>query len=106
MFDGVGKTRRITKLEVFVPAEGEQGKLPYEQQGTWRAVDPQVSYTIGGQSYIIACSGASGTFAKMHVLPVDGNPLNDVEAVRSYICAMGGQVNEAYRKPQGRIVIR
>ena len=106
MFDGVGKTRRITKLEVFVPAEGEQGKLPYEQQGTWRAVDPQAIYTIGGQSYIIACSGASGTFAKMHVLPVDGDPLNDVEAVRSYICAMGGQVNEAYRKPQGRIVIK
>ena len=106
MFDGVGKTRRITKLEVFVPAEGEQGKLPCEQQGTWRAVNPEGTYTIGGQSYIIACSGASGTFAKMHVLPLDGEPLNDVEAICSYIRAMGGQVSEAYRQPQGRITIR
>lgn len=106
MFDGVGKTRRIVKTEIFVPAEGEQGKLPYEQKGTWQAVDPEATYTIGGQSYIIACSGASGTFAKMHVQPVSGEPLNDVEAVCSYIRAMGEQVDEAYRQPQGRITIR
>ena len=106
MFDGVGGTRRIVKAEVFVPAEGEQDKLPYEQQGTWQAVNPEATYTIGGQSYIIACSGASGTFAKMRLLPIDGEPLNDVEAVCTYIRAMGGQVNEAYRQPQKRIIIK
>ena len=105
MFDGVGSTRRIVKAEVFVPAEGEETKLPYEQQGAWKPIDPKGTYTIGGQSYIIACSGASGTFAKMHVLPIE-QPLNDVEAICTYIRAMGGQVNEAYRMPQGRITIR
>lgn len=112
MFDGVGVTRRITKAEVFVPAENkEQGArnkdvLPYEQQGSWQAIDPEATYTIGGQSYIIACSGASGTFAMMHLLPIEGEPLNDVEAICTYIRAMGGQVAEVYRKPQGRITVR
>ena len=106
MFDGVGKTRRITKAEVFVPAEGQQCKLPFEQKGAWQPVNPDATYTIGGQSYIIACSGASGTFAKMRLLPIDGEPLNDVEAVCSYIRAMGGTVNDAYRLPQGRIIIK
>ena len=106
MFDCVGKTRRITNMEVFVPAEGETGKLPYEQKGSWEKVSPEKKYTIGGQSYIIACSGASGTFAKMHVLPLEGEPVNDVEAVCSYIRAMGGSINEAYRLPQGRIIIK
>ena len=106
MFDGVGGTRRIVKAEVFVPAEGGQSKLPYEQQGTWQAVNPEATYTIGGQSYIIACSGASGTFAKMRLLPIEGEPLNDVEAVCTYIRAMGGEVNEAYRQPQKRIIIK
>lgn len=106
MFDGVGDTRRITKVEVWQPAEGEKDKLPYEQSGTWKPIDPNATYTIGGQSYIIACSGASGTFAKMRVLPIEGEPLNDIEAVCTYFRAMGGTVNEAYRKPQGRITIR
>ena len=106
MFDGVGKTRRIVKVEVFVPADGEVGKLPYEQKGTWQPIDPEATYTIGGQSYIIACSGASGTFAKMRLRPIEGEPLNDVDAVCSYIRAMGGTVSDAYRLPQGRIIIK
>lgn len=106
MFDGVGSTRRIVKAEVFVPAEGEEGKLPYEQKGTWHPVNPKATYTIGGQSYIIACSGASGTFAKMRLLPACGEPLNDVQAVCRYIAAMGGSINEAYHTPQKRISIR
>ena len=106
MFDGVGKTRRIVKAEVFVPADGEAGKLPYEQKGTWQPVNPEATYTIGGQSYIIACSGASGTFAKMRLRPIEGEPLNDVDAVCSYIRAMGGTVSDAYRLPQGRIIIK
>ena len=106
MFDGVGKTRRIVKAEVFVPADGEAGKLPYEQKGSWQPIDPEATYTIGGQSYIIACSGASGTFAKMRLRPIEGEPLNDVEAVCSYIRAMGGIVSDAYRLPQGRIIIK
>ena len=106
MFDGVGKTRRIVKAEVFVPADGEAGKLPYEQKGTWQPIDPEATYTIGGQSYIIACSGASGTFAKMRLRPIEGEPLNDVDAVCSYIRAMGGTVSDAYRLPQGRIIIK
>ena len=106
MFDGVGKTRRIVKAEVFVPADGEAGKLPYEQKGTWQPIDPEATYTIGGQSYIIACSGASGTFAKMRLRPIEGEPLNDVDAVCTYIRAMGGTVSDAYRLPQGRIIIK
>ena len=106
MYAGVGKTRRIRKMEVFVPADGESDKLPYEQRGTWQPVNPKALYTIGGQSYIIACSGASGMFAKMRLLPVDGEPVNDVDAVCTYIQAMGGKVNEVYRKAQGRIVMR
>ena len=111
MFDGVGTTRRIVKAEVFVPDAGSQpsagsGQLPYEQKGRWEAVNPEALYTIGGQSYIIACSGASGTFAKMRLLPIEGEPLNDVQAVCRYIEAMGGTINEAYRAPQKRIVIR
>ncbi|MBO4578358.1 MAG: bifunctional metallophosphatase/5'-nucleotidase [Paludibacteraceae bacterium] len=106
MFDGVGKTRRIVKAEVFVPADGEAGKLPYEQKGTWQPIAPEATYTIGGQSYIIACSGASGTFAKMRLRPIEGEPLNDVDAVCSYIRAMGGTVSDAYRLPQGRIIIK
>ena len=105
MFNGVGKTRRVTKMEVFIPAESEKNKLPYEQNGHWEKIDPQATYIIGGQSYIIACSGASGMFSKMRVLPINGEPLNDVEAVCRYIRAMGGTVNEAYRQPQGRITI-
>ena len=117
MFDGVGNTRRIVKAEVFVPTNSQQptansqqptadSPLPYEQKGTWQAVDPEATYTIGGQSYIIACSGASGTFAKMRLLPLEGEPLNDVQAVCNYIQAMGGTINEAYRRPQGRITIK
>ena len=106
MFNGVGKTRRIAKMEVFMLAGGESDKLPYEQRGTWQQVNPNAVYTIGGQSYIIACSGASGMFAKMRLLPVEGEPLNDVDAVCTYIQAMGGTINEAYRRPQGRITIK
>lgn len=103
LFAGVGDTRRIVKAEVFAPAEGEASKLPYEQKGTWHPVNPKATYTIGGQSYIIACSGASGTFAKMQLMPVTGEPLNDVQAVCRYIQAMGGNINEAYRTSQKRI---
>lgn len=106
MFNGVGKTRRIAKMEVFMLADGESDKLPYEQRGTWQQVNPNAVYTIGGQSYIIACSGASGMFAKMRLLPVEGEPVNDVDAVCAYIQAMGGTINEAYRCPQGRITIK
>lgn len=106
MFNGVGKTRRIAKMEVFMLADGESDKLPYEQRGTWQQVNPNAVYTIGGQSYIIACSGASGMFAKMRLLPVEGEPVNDVDAVCAYIQAMGGTINEAYRRPQGRITIK
>ena len=106
MFNGVGKTRRIAKMEVFMLAGGESDKLPYEQRGTWQQVNPNAVYTIGGQSYIIACSGASGMFAKMRLLPVDGEPVNDVDAVCAYIQAMGGTINDVYRRPQGRITIK
>ena len=106
MFNGVGKTRRIAKMEVFMLADGESDKLPYEQRGTWQQVNPNAVYTIGGQSYIIACSGASGMFAKMRLLPVEGEPVNDVDAVCAYIQAMGGTINEVYRRPQGRITIK
>lgn len=106
MFNGVGKTRRIAKMEVFMLAGGESDKLPYEQRGTWQQVNPNAVYTIGGQSYIIACSGASGMFAKMRLLPVEGEPVNDVDAVCAYIQAMGGTINEVYRRPQGRITIK
>lgn len=106
MFNGVGKTRRIAKMEVFMLADGESDKLPYEQRGTWQQVNPNAVYTIGGQSYIIACSGASGMFAKMRLLPVEGEPVNDVDAVCAYIQAMGGTINEVYRHPQGRITIK
>lgn len=106
MFNGVGKTRRIAKMEVFMLANGESDKLPYEQRGTWQQVNPNAVYTIGGQSYIIACSGASGMFAKMRLLPVEGEPVNDVDAVCAYIQAMGGTINEVYRRPQGRITIK
>ncbi len=106
MFNGVGKTRRIAKMEVFMLADGESDKLPYEQRGTWQQVNPNAVYTIGGQSYIIACSGASGMFAKMRLLPVDGEPVNDVDAVCTYIQAMGGTINDVYRRPQGRITIK
>ena len=106
MFKGVGKTRRIAKMEVFMLADGESDKLPYEQRGTWQQVNPNAVYTIGGQSYIIACSGASGMFAKMRLLPVEGEPVNDVDAVCAYIQAMGGTINDVYRRPQGRITIK
>lgn len=106
MFNGVGKTRRIAKMEVFMLAGGESDKLPYEQRGTWQQVNPNAVYTIGGQSYIIACSGASGMFAQMHLLPVEGEPVNDVDAVCAYIQAMGGTINDVYRRPQGRITIK
>lgn len=106
MFNGVGKTRRIAKMEVFMLAGGESDKLPYEQRGTWQQVNPNAVYTIGGQSYIIACSGASGMFAKMRLLPVEGEPVNDVDAVCTYIQAMGGSINDVYRRPQGRITIK
>ena len=106
MFNGVGKTRRIAKMEVFMLADGESDKLPYEQRGTWQQVNPNAVYTIGGQSYIIACSGASGMFAKMRLLPVEGEPVNDVDAVCAYIQAMGGTINDVYRRPQGRISIK
>ncbi len=106
MFNGVGKTRRIAKMEVFMLAGGESDKLPYEQRGTWQQVNPNAVYTIGGQSYIIACSGASGMFAKMRLLSVEGEPVNDVDAVCTYIQAMGGTINDVYRRPQGRITIK
>lgn len=106
MFNGVGKTRRIAKMEVFMLAGGESDKLPYEQRGTWQQVNPNAVYTIGGQSYIIACSGASGMFAKMRLLPVEGEPVNDVDAVCTYIQAMGGTINDVYRRSQGRITIK
>lgn len=106
MFNGVGKTRRIAKMEVFMLAGGESDKLPYEQRGTWQQVNPNAVYTIGGQSYIIACSGASGMFAKMRLLPVEGEPVNDVDAVCAYIQAMDGTINDVYRRPQGRITIK
>ena len=106
MFDGVGSTRRIVRAEVFMPAEGDKDKLPCEQRGSWQPVNPDATYTIGGQSYIIACSGASGTFTKMHLLPLEGEPLNDVDAACRYIQALGGTLPDIYRQPQHRITIK
>ena len=93
MFAGVGSTRRIVKAEVLV-------------NDAWQPVNPQATYTIGGQSYIIACSGASGTFAKMSLQPLSGEPLNDVQAACNFIQSMGGEINARYRQPQGRIIFK
>ena len=89
-----------------MPAEGDKDKLPCEQRGSWQPVNPDATYTIGGQSYIIACSGASGTFTKMHLLPLEGEPLNDVDAACRYIQALGGTLPDIYRQPQRRITIK
>lgn len=106
MFDGVGCTRRIVKAEVFVPNNSTTSSLPCNQQGTWQSVNPDATYTIGGQSYIIACSGASGTFNKMQLLPLECEPLNDVEAVCMYLKALDGHIPDVYRQSQGRITIK
>ncbi len=93
MFDGVGSTRRIVRAEVLV-------------NGAWQPVNPQATYTIGGQSYIIACSGASGTFTKMSLQPLNGEPLNDVQAACDFIQTMDGKISDRYRLPQGRIIFK
>ena len=43
---------------------------------------------------------------KVISLPVEGEPVNDVDAVCTYIQAMGGTINDVYRRPQGRITIK
>lgn len=70
MFVGIGKTRRIRQVEV-------------ERNGVWTQIDPNATYTIGGQSYILRSGGSSGAYMQW---AADAGPMmTDVEAVVNFI---------------------
>lgn len=71
MFVSVGDTRRVKNVMV----EGRDGK--------WRPIDPERTYTIAGQSYIMVSGGAGGMYMQAEK---DYGPLcTDVEAVIQYL---------------------
>ena len=70
MFVSIGATRRIKRVEV-------------EKNGVWTRIDPNATYTIGGQSYILRSGGSSGAYAAF--TPEAGPLMTDVEAVVSFI---------------------
>lgn len=77
-FAGIGKTRRITRLEIE--------KAP----GVWEPICPDSTYTIAGQSYIMVSGGASNMFGEMEK---DFGPgVTDVEAVVNYIHSLGDTI--------------
>ena len=87
LFIGIGKTRRIISAEI-------------ERNGQWIPVDPNATYTIGGQSYILTCKGAAGAFQYMK--EIDCNHVGDVEAVLNYLDKLGTVSAEQYAEPQLR----
>lgn len=93
MFSGVGSTRRIVSMEVETP----NGFMP---------IDPNQTYSVGGQSYIIASGGASGMFMKMNLQPISQPELGDVDAFINYLHQLGDTIPDTYKQLQGRITIK
>ncbi len=90
LFIGVADTRRIISAEV-------------ERNGEWIPVDPDSTYTLGGQSYILISKGAGGALQFMKEIECDH--IGDVEAVINYFDKLGVVSAEQYGKPQGRITM-
>jgi len=88
LFVGVGETRRIVSAEVL-------------RHGKWEPVDPNATYTLGGQSYILTSKGASGALQYMH--EIECETMGDVEAVIRYFEHLGTISAAQYGKAQGRI---
>lgn len=79
MFTGVGGTRRVIAVEV-------QDTLT----GTWSAIDPQATYSIGGEDYVLLNQGASGMFKCAKPMPCE--LLKDIEVLSLYIHSMGDTI--------------
>ena len=89
LFLGVGETRRIVSCEV-------------ERHGKWVPIHPDSTYTLGGQSYILANKGAGG--ALQYMTEVECAHIGDVEAVIHYLAKLGRVSKAQYEKAQGRII--
>jgi len=88
LFVGVGNSRRIVSAEVL-------------QNNAWVPVNPDATYTIGGQSYILTSKGASGALQFMR--EIECEHIGDVEAVVRYFEHIGTITAAQYGKAQGRI---
>lgn len=71
LYQSIGKTRRVYAVEVE------------NADGSWSPINPESTYTVAGQSYIMRSSGASGMFRHFEV--VDGPLMTDVDAVLAYL---------------------
>lgn len=89
LFIGVGQTRRILSAEV-------------ERNGEWESIDPEATYTLGGQSYILVNKGANGALQFMQ--EIDCEQIRDVDAVIKYLDAIGNVTAEQYGVAQEREV--
>ncbi len=95
LFVGVGDTRRVISAEVIDKETGE-----------WIPLDPNKTYTVGGQSYALRDKGAEGVFcgAKKAVCETCNNR-TDVQAVVDYMQKTGKITAKEYGKPQKRVTV-
>lgn len=91
LFVGVGDTRRVLSAEV-------------ERDGEWQPLDPEATYTLGGQSYILVSKGAGG--ALQYMTEIECDHIGDVQAVINYFDQLGTVPASRYAEPQGRIIRR
>lgn len=88
LFIGIGDTRRIVSVEV-------------EKNGEWENLEPDKTYTVGGQSYVVVNKGASGALRYLEELECEH--ISDIDAAVLYVKALGEITAEQYGQPQGRI---
>lgn len=91
LFLGVGDTRRVLSAEVL-------------RNGKWVPVQPDATYTVGGQSYILTNKGAAG--ALQYMTEIEFEPIGDVKAVLNYLEKIGTVTKAQYGKPQNRIIAK
>jgi len=79
LFVRVGETRRIVLMETY-----DSGSK------TWKAIDPNKTYTVGGLDYTLVKCGVSGAFR--YAKPIACPDLKDTEILARYIARLGDTI--------------
>ena len=79
LFVRVGETRRIISMETYD-----------NTSKTWKAIDPNKVYTVGGLDYTLVKCGVSGAFR--FAKPISCPDLKDTEIFARYISRLGDTI--------------
>lgn len=93
MFISCGETRRVKGVEIL------------QKDGSYAPLDPQGTYTLASQNYLLKQGGDGLNLFMDHVFLTDeGTP--DYQVLIDYIDSLGGVIGKEYESPQGRITVQ